>query len=380
MKRFLFTYLTISLTLGMLAIGSSCSGHDDSIALPQGSSTSDSTLIDHDILDSLVTAIDADVYGDVHSVLIHRRDSLVFERYFNGYYRDRHQAVYSVTKSFTSALIGIALERVDLTAVDENIWTYFSHYSNIANFDSLKESIQVEHLLTMTAGFEWDELSVPYYDPTNDVIEMYNSSDWVKYVLDLPMTDAPGSRFVYNSGVSMLLSAILTEATGLSAREYADAHLFDPLGVVSWKWEAAPRNPAMSIGGWGLHLRPIDMIAFGRLYLNGGRWRDTQIVSESWVDASTRAHTSNSERTNYGYQWWMYSDWIVDEGHVEVNDIFIAVGRGGQYIWVVPQYDLVVVSTAWNDNNGKSSSPLFFRYIIPAVRAADAAAELQTVH
>jgi CubicO group peptidase (beta-lactamase class C family) len=168
--------------------------------------------------------------------------------------------------------------------------------------------------------------------------------------------------------------------TGLSAREYAAAHLFGPLGVASWSWESAPRNPGMSIGGWGLQLRPIDMVKFGRLYLNDGRWGDTQIVPASWVETSARAHASIDDRLDYGYQWWMYTDWIVDEGRVEENDIFIAVGRGGQYIWIVPQYDLVVVSTAWNDSNGKSSSPMFFRYIIPAVRAADAPAELQPVN
>jgi CubicO group peptidase (beta-lactamase class C family) len=379
MNGFIRILLTISVVLGILVFDCSCASHDDPIVTQQDPAATDSTLIDYHILDSLVTAIGDNVYGDVHSVLIHREGTLVFERYFNGYHRDRHQAVYSVTKSFTSALIGIAIERDDLDRVDDNIWKFFSHYPDVANFDSAKQSITLEHLLTMTAGFEWDELSVPYYSPENDVIKMYNSSDWVKYTLDLPMTDMPGSRFVYNSGVSMLLSAILTEETGLSAREYAEDHLFGSMGVTSWSWETAPKNPSMSIGGWGLLLRPLDMVKFGRLYLHEGRWNDEQIVPCSWVEASTHAQVSINDRNNYGYQWWMYSDWIVDEGHVAINDIFIAAGRGGQYIWVVPQFDLVVVSTAWNDSNGKSSSPMFFRYVIPAVRAADEARIVQQV-
>jgi CubicO group peptidase (beta-lactamase class C family) len=372
--------LAISLALCTLEFGSSCAGDGHPIGVPQESTKSDSTLIDYGILDSLITAIDENVYGDVHSVLIHRSEYLVFERYFNGYHRDRHQEIYSVTKSFTSALIGIAIERGDLDGVDDNIWKFFSNYSSVANFDSLKQSIRLKDLLSMTAGFEWDELSVPYSDPSNDVIEMYNSGDWVKYVLDLPMVDPPGSRFAYNSGVSMLLSAILTDVTGLSAREFADTHLFDPLGIASWSWEDAPKNPGMSIGGWGLHLRPLDMMKFGRLYLHGGMWQGVKIIPKSWVEESTRSHIPINDRTEYGYQWWMYSDWIVDQGHVEENDIYIAVGRGGQYIWVVPQFNLVVVSTAWNDNNGKSSSPMFFRYIIPAVRAADAAGAMLQAH
>jgi CubicO group peptidase (beta-lactamase class C family) len=200
---------------------------------------------------------------------------------------------------------------------------------------------------------------------------MYISDDWLKYVLDLSMTDVPGLRFVYNSGVSMLLSAILTQTTGLSARDYAAAHLFGRIGVTSWRWDAAPNNPGLSIGGWGLWLRPIDMVGFGRLYLQKGRWGNEQIVPQEWVDSSTAPYSPISEWTEYGYQWWTYSRRVVDEGLVAVNDISIAVGRGGQYIWVVPHLELVAVSTAWNDNNGKSSSPMFFRYIIPAVQAVE---------
>lgn len=373
------TLLSIVSVLVALASAFSCAGHSEPTAVHQESGAVDSTLIDYCFLDSLVAAVDGGEYGVVRSVLIERRNSLVFERYFNGYHRDTHQHVYSVTKSFTSALIGIAVGRGEIGPIDETIWRYFPQYPNIENFDSRKNAITLEHLLTMTAGFEWDEWSLPYDHPDNDVTNMYRSGDWVKYTLDLPMADAPGSRFVYNSGVSMLLSAVLTHATGFSARRYAEEHLFEPLGITSWSWEAAPRNPGMSIGGWGLHLRPIDMVKFGRLYLQNGRWKGGQIVPQDWVESSTRPHAAISERNEYGYQWWMYSDWIVDEGLVEENDIFIAVGRGGQYIWVVPQYDLVVVSTAWNDNNGKASSPMFFRYIIPAVRSADEARTLLQV-
>ncbi|UCG53084.1 MAG: serine hydrolase [Candidatus Latescibacterota bacterium] len=361
----------LSLTVLVVAGVCSCGRQDDTVAPPTNGTGF--SLIDTTYLDSLLTAIENDVYGEVHSVLIHRRDSLVFEHYFNGYFRERLHPVYSVTKSVTSALIGIAIDRGEIADVDEEMLGFFPDHGAIANLDSLKESITLKHLLTMTAGFEWDEWSLPYDHPENDVSRMYVSSDWVSYVLDLPMTDVPGTRFVYNSGVSMLLSAILTNVTGLSARDYAISHLFGRLGVTSWSWDPAPRNPGMSIGGWGLRLRPIDMVEFGRLYLQKGKWGEEQIVSREWVEFSTQPHATISDRTNYGYQWWMYSDFIVEEGLVEVNDIFIAVGRGGQYIWVVPQYELVVVSTAWNDNNGKSSSPMFFRYIIPAVQAADAA-------
>jgi CubicO group peptidase (beta-lactamase class C family) len=113
------------------------------------------------------------------------------------------------------------------------------------------------------------------------------------------------------------------------------------------------------------------MVTFGLLYLQEGRWDDAQIVPREWVAASTRSHSVIDEWSEYGYQWWTYSDRVVSEGLIDRNDIFRAVGRGGQYIWVVPHYNLVVVSTAWNDNNGESSHPMFFRYIIPSVASTD---------
>jgi CubicO group peptidase (beta-lactamase class C family) len=370
LKRVKFTAVMILAALAM-SYGSSCDRQDDSIATPEPLSNgdTDTALIDTAYLDTLVSEINKGTYGNVRSVLIQRKGVLVFERYFRGYNRETKHHLYSVTKSVTSALIGIAIDRGEIDDVDRDMLSFFPGYPGIANLDSLKESITLEHLLTMTAGLEWDEWDVPYDDPDNDIAAMYVSNDWVEYVLDLPMTDVPGERFVYNSGVSMLLSAIVTNVSGRSASAYAAEHLFGHIGITSWTWTPAPSNPGMSIGGWGLHLRPIDLVKFGQLFLEEGRWGDRQIVSESWVEASTRPHAVISDLTEYGYQWWMYSDSVIDDGYIDINDIFIGVGRGNQYLWVVPHYDLVVVSTAWNDNNGKHSSPMFFRYIIPAVRS-----------
>jgi CubicO group peptidase (beta-lactamase class C family) len=361
-------FLLTAVILPLVCI--SCGGQDDTAVVAPLTQARDTTLVDYAFLDTLVTSIQNGEYGNVHSVLIERRGKLVFERYFQGYARDDRHVVYSVTKSFLSSLIGVAIARGDLDGVDTRMLDFFPGYQRIANMDSLKQAITVEHLLTMTAGLEWDEWDVPYGHPDNDISQMYSSRDWVQYVLDLPMTDRPGTRFVYNSGASMLLSAILTEATGLSAYAYGLTHLFSPLGISDWTWDAAPSNPGMSIGGWGLHLRPIDMLKFGRLYLQKGVWDNDQVVPLSWVERSVAPHAVIDPTNNYGYQWWMYSDTVVADGRLETNDAFLAAGRGGQYIWVVPHLELVVVSTAWNDSNGKHSSPMFFRFIVPAVRAA----------
>jgi CubicO group peptidase (beta-lactamase class C family) len=359
----------ITLVVSAFLVAVSCGHHEEPVATPDPPAQIDTSLIDRAYLDTLVAEINKGTYGNVRSVLIQRNGVLLLERYFRGYNRETRHHLYSVTKSVTSALVGIAIDRGEIGGVDDEMLGFFPGYQGIANLDSLKESVTLEHLLTMTAGLEWDEWDVPYDHPDNDIAAMYVSSDWVKYVLDLPMTDVPGTRFVYNSGVSMLLSAIVTNVSGQSASAYAAAHLFPHIGIASWTWTPAPSNPGMSIGGWGLHLRPVDLVKFGQLYLQKGRWGDRQVVSESWVEASTRPHAVISDDTEYGYQWWMYSDTVVDDGYIDINDIFIGVGRGNQYLWVVPHYDLVVVSTAWNDDNGEYSSPMFFRYIIPAVRS-----------
>lgn len=370
MNRLIFTFISLFLSILLIVAGSSCNCKETRLVNPPPPNGT-KPLVDTLILDSLVTAIENDEYGNVRSVLINREGNFVFERYFGRYDREYLQPIYSVTKSVTSALIGIAINRGEIDGATELMLPFFSHYPNIANMNVWKQAITIEDLLTMTAGFQWDEWTLPYTHPSNSVNLMYGSTDWVKYTLDLPMVDEPGTRFLYNSGVSMLLSAILTGATNMSARDYAAEHLFGRIGVTTWQWDPAPENPEMSIGGWGLHLRPVDMVKFGLLYLHEGQWEGDQIIPQEWVTTSTQSHSVIDEWMEYGYQWWTYSDRVVSEGLIDRNDIFRAVGRGGQYIWVVPHYDLVAVSTAWNDNNGKSSHAMFFRYIIPAIASAD---------
>jgi CubicO group peptidase (beta-lactamase class C family) len=157
----------------------------------------------------------------------------------------------------------------------------------------------------------------------------------------------------------------------MSAFSYGQLYLFPPLGITDLVWDAAPQNPGMSIGGWGLRMRPVDLVRFGRMYLHNGKWGNQQVIPRSWIEQSVAPHAVINDRNRYGYQWWSYSDEAAAENHLAINDAFLAVGRGGQYIWVVPHLELVVVSTAWNDSNGKHSSPMFFRYIVPAVHAAD---------
>lgn len=170
--------------------------------------------LDSKILAELVNKIKSGGYGEVHSLLIHFNGILVVEEYFGEYSRNDLHPIYSVTKSITSAVIGIAIHQGKISGIDKEILDFFTEYNNIANLDSFKKAITIENLLTMTAGFLWDEVSTSFVDPRNDVVKMAGSSDWIKYVLDKPMRDYPGKRFVYNCGATMLLSGIIQKSTG----------------------------------------------------------------------------------------------------------------------------------------------------------------------
>ena len=316
-----------------------------------------------EILNDLVSKIENHQYGGAaHSLIIVKDDSVVFEKYFNGYTRETKQAIYSVTKSFTSALIGICLDKGYIENLDKKALDYFPEYRNaIANDDSLKEAITIRDLLTMTAGFSWDEWTTLYSDPNNDVDKLIQSSDWIKYVLDRPMSHAPGIYVTYNSGVSNILSAIITKATGESARDFAEENLFPYLGIQDWSWDNRPNG--VSIGGWGLSLRPIDMIKLGRLYLKKGRWNDAQVISERWIEDSTAPLHPINQWCDYGYQWWRYGKAMVDAGLLPSTDINFAAGRGEQYVWVIPEYNAVAACTAWNDGQ-TLFEPVLWEYIM----------------
>jgi|WetSurMetagenome_2_1015567.scaffolds.fasta_scaffold167140_2 CubicO group peptidase (beta-lactamase class C family) len=318
------------------------------------------------ILNSLVSKIEDNQYGgEVHSLIIIKNDSVIFEKYFNGYSREKKHALYSVTKSFTSALMGICLQKGYISSIEEPILDFFPQYQGtIANYDSLKEKITIADLLTMRAGFSWDEWSIPYSNSDNLIFKMTNSNNWVKFVLDQPMAYVPGTHFTYNSGVSNILSAIITKATGKSAKTFAEENLFNHLGIKDLSWDNSATN--VSVGGWGLSLRPIDMVKFGQLYLHKGRWNDVQIIPENWVEESIQPHCQANKWCDYGYQWWRYGKAMERPDVLPVADVFFASGRGEQYIWVLPSYNAVAVCTAWNDGQQKLE-PVLWEYVVKAL-------------
>ena len=290
-------------------------------------------------------------YGDIDSLLVLRRGKLVLEEYLKpDYYgRDYRQPLRSVTKSFASALIGIAIGQRRIRGVEARLPEFFPQYPTVNHPDSRKTEIMLHDLLSMSAGYQWDELIRHYGDPQNDANRMLRSDDWVKFVLDLPMRDDPGVRPEYNSGVSLLLSAILQHATGQSAASYAQTYLFAPMGIVDWSWPVAMND--LTGTHWGLSMTRRDMARFGQLYLDRGQWQGRQIVPGFWVDASTAEQITGEPDTLYatyvyGYHWWRFRDFDATVKLFDTNDVFFAYGDGGQLILVAPHLELVVVSTA----------------------------------
>jgi CubicO group peptidase (beta-lactamase class C family) len=188
---------------------------------------------------------------------------------------------------------------------------------------------------------------------------MWSSPDWVQFMLDLSMVEEPGSHFEYCNGASFLLSAILQQATGVNASEFAREHLFTPLGISDVEWESNPQG--ISIGYSGLELRPEDIAKIGYLYLNDGVWDGERIVSSAWVRDSTRKYTSATLQEEYGYQWW-----------VDVSGIYMALGYGGQYIIVVPEEDLVVVFVSdLVEADFYVPDQFLHRYILPSIKSSE---------
>jgi len=264
--------------------------------------------------------------------LVARNGELVVEEYFNGIRADSTMDVRSVTKSFTSALIGIALARGSLESVHDTLGQYLLPDVAPALAPD-KAAISIHHLLTMSAGFEWRQGR-----RGSDFTNWYLSDDHVQFVLDKPLTGEPGSTFAYSDGMAHLLSVILTESTGQNADDFAATHLFAPLGISARTWLRG--NRGYNFGGVRLQLSLRDMWQFGELYLNGGLAGRTQIVQADWVLQSTRSHLGTDSYSpfgpQYGYLWWI--------GEGAPHEFYFANGYGGQFIVVVPAARMVIVT------------------------------------
>lgn len=315
-------------------------------------------------LNALVGEINSNAFGNIKSLVIVRNNYLILEKYFRGDGRETLHPLYSVTKSIVSALIGILVQQGKISNLNIKLLSYFSEY-NIKNQDTDKSNITLRNTLTMSAGFQWNELSIPYSDPNNDFQKLFESSDPIQYVLDKSMQEQPGTIFRYNTGLPLLFGLVIEKLTGQPADTFANENLFREIGISNFIWNHASGNIVNT--GSGLYLRPLDMASFGELYLNHGYWNGKLIVPSDWIDVSTAASISVSSNFDYGYYWWRYSNNNVVVSSLPDNDIYYAYGYADQVILIIPQYRMVVVITA---DNGESNYPIdniFKDYIFPSI-------------
>lgn len=323
-------------------------------------------------LAALRAAIDDGRFTKVDSVVIARRGRLVFEAYFNGFTPEKLHDTRSAFKSITSILIGIALDRGLIDEIGSPILPMFPDYERIANWSEDKKAITLEHLLTMTPGFDAEENHGvgPWRED-----DMWPARDWIKFTLDLPMAYAPGTQFAYNTPTSVLLGGVLRKASGRPVPDFARTALFERLCITEYRWSFSPSGQAMT--GGSFFIRPRDLAKFGQLFLDRGVWNGERIVSEAWVVQSTRRRFASlppgsrkspaSATIGYGYHWWTHKGFL----GLPATASYFASGNGGQKIFVFPKRDLVVVFTGshYNEPIGhRQPMQILKRFILPALQ------------
>lgn len=326
----------------------------------------ESQNVNSNLLNILESKIESGNYGKINSLLIIKNGFLIYEKYFNGFSKEQLHPMYSVTKSVTSALIGIAIDQQKINNLEQKVLSFFPEYSDLKNLDSNKKNMQLKNLLMMQAGLEWNESNTSYNDPQNPVRILISSSDWIKHILDMPMQNYPGEKFRYNSACTILLAGIIKNTSGISAQEFANNFLFKPIGFKNFIWEEGPNK--ITNTGWGLSAAPRDIAKIGLLFLNKGSWDNAQIISESWTNFSTKNYVSVSGDFSYGYQWWTMPIKTIPNYSSKPDDIKIAWGWGGQFIFIIPFLNMVVVSTAENFEGNTDEAAIDFlqNYIIKA--------------
>ena len=346
-------------------------------------STLEEVNIDSELMEKLVNDINRGKFDEVHSLLVFKDNKLVFEKYFEGHKfqwdapkthgelvtwdKSTDHMVMSVTKSFTSICIGIAIDEGFIGSVHQSMFDYLPEYQHLNTGG--KDKITIEHLLTMTSGLKWDEWNAAPNSGENDIgaLWFYSSNDPVTSILKMPLTDTPGTSFTYSGGNMIILSEIIKNASGMNLGEFSEQYLFQPLGIGSAHWDQFENG--VIDGAGGLHLTPRDMVKIGVTFLNNGFWDGKRIISEQWVNKSATSFPGNDginvpgtdeRNTGYSYTWWTksFSDSV---------DIYYAGGWGGQLIIVTPELNTVIVLTGGNYEDKVRIFDILTNHVIPAI-------------
>ena len=297
--------------------------------------------------------------GYVYGIVIIRHSKIAAEKYFNGKNYNSNQTIRSVSKSFLSALVGIAVDR-GLLKLDQKLIDFFPEYVSVIKDERIKD-ITLGQVIKMRAGFKTDE----------EIYFSFTGSDnWAKTILSYDLDFNPGSKMEYSTAGSHLMAVALTKAVGMSLEDFAKTNLFDPMGIKLKNWLKDPQG--YCFGGNDMYFTIRDMAVLGYLYLNNGKMNDQQIVTEDWVKKSIVSYSGTSTNTwgklskyGYGYFWWT--------GEVSGQKIFTGLGHGGQYVLCVPELDMIIATQSFPDSDWEQADvqergvlDIISDYIIPA--------------
>ena len=310
--------------------------------------------------------IQAEAAGFIDGLVVIRNGYLVGERYYNGFTSAVPHNVMSVSKSFLSAITGLALDRGYIDSLEEKVLDYFPEYV-YPEMDSAKLDITIRHLLTMRMGIRGEDA-----DNYGEYWRLYNSPNWIRATIETPLQYLPGERMTYNTFQTHLLSGIITKATGRSTRVFTTDYLLRPMRIGVDAWEQDPQG--YYFGGNSMHFTPQEMAMLGWLYLNDGRLDSVQIVPSAWVALTLSPSTNFThpnewgefKNYNYAHLWWL--------GEFGGHAVYLAYGYGGQFVAAFPDLNLVVVSTAPGQVDPPTSTvqemaifEIIAHYIVPAV-------------
>jgi len=298
----------------------------------------------------------------IYSVLVIRNGYIVAERYYRGYSENSDFNIRSVSKSYLSAMTGIAIESGIINSIHDKMLDFFPEYDH-SGLDPRKDDITIKHLLTMQAGIDHEH---------NNYSRLYSTSNWIQSTIEEPLLYNPGTTHSYNTFLTHLLSGIITKESGMSTFDFGQKYLCDPLGITIQDWQQSPQG--IYFGGNSMFFTTRDMAVLGYLYLNGGEINGIQIVSRDWVKESLKNRMPQSGWSwgdlhdgGYGYLWWL--------GKIKGYKVFLAIGHGGQFVVNFPELNMIVATNSnayvgWDtaDTNERSALALIANYIVPAVQ------------
>ena len=300
-----------------------------------------------------------------HGILITHKNKPIFEHYFEGFDTDTPHDTRSLSKSFATAMVGIAIDQELLKDENQPIKRFFETDYPEVDWSAGKDRISIAHLLTMSSGLDAIDFGLDRESFANEG-QYQSQKDWTKHILSAPMVYAPGSAAYYGSGNPHLIAPILAQLTEERLEFFIHKKLFQPIGISNYRLQTNNEDVPYFGGGW--YISPRDLLKFGHLYLNGGKWGRDQIIPEDWIQQSMAKHQvleNTTDKNEYGFLFWHKTYEVQGQSVASIE----ARGSGGQYLFLIPSLDIVAVITSGNYRNGQAFQPerIMQEYVLPEV-------------